>query len=570
MEKPQVSTLTKIRAVVCPMMINLAIGSYYAYSNINPYVASHLGVKSEDTIVVMQIWLLFQSLFAIVGVKLSERFGYWAVNYVAFVGFALLNLVVSLISNYIIFILCYGCLSGMFIGLGYLPSLYTAWTYFPEKKSAVTGSILFCAGMSASFLSPISTLIVNPNNMKKDDPNYGENVPKLFQFYSVYFGVIALVACSLQPQPLNTEAYKETKHYKELIRKNTTDKTEINNANRELKRMNSVNFGNEMIDEEDIKMVYKNELADQIGQMGGEEHAFLNANLDMDRITDLIMQNMKFHNIVKNEAAEPVTASIKSDMPFNSTRKLSRLIENNAEALYKKSKELQEQNCPSQKYAIRSGPFFMIASMAICCSIYPYFLNSNWKAFYQDNLQDITDSKMSFILSFGAVANSSIRIIVGFLLLKVDVKMIFYFITLLSIFGAFTIQGLLKTYEWGVLYIMFAYMGLGTQVTLFPTICTKVFGSTVGPKVYPLIYLCFSISNFSQYFLYKFLGKENMTIMFYSFGSLAFLGVVIGIMFNAKPSWTNAIYHFSIEQEKKVRDTVTEYSEDKKEALLNK
>ena len=78
--------------------------------------------------------------------------------------------------------------------------------------------------------------------------------------------------------------------------------------------------------------------------------------------------------------------------------------------------------------------------MAICCSIYPYFLNSNWKTYYQDKLSDISDSKMSFILTFGAIANSSIRAIVGILLLKVDVKAVYYFIISISILGAFTIQ----------------------------------------------------------------------------------------------------------------------------------
>ena len=49
----RVSTLTKVRALVCPMLVNLSIGSYYAFSNINPYVAKHLKSKPEDTIVVM-------------------------------------------------------------------------------------------------------------------------------------------------------------------------------------------------------------------------------------------------------------------------------------------------------------------------------------------------------------------------------------------------------------------------------------------------------------------------------------------------------------------------------------
>ncbi len=569
--KTRVSVVMKARAVVCPMLINLSIGSYYAFSNINPYVASHMKVEPEDTIVVMQIWLLFQSLFAIVGVKLSDRLGYWLVNYIAFAGYAVVNLLASYITDYRLFILVYGCLSGAFIGLGYLPALYTAWTYFPEKKSAVTGVILFCAGMSASFLSPLSTYIVNPDNLKKDDPRYGDKVPLLFRFYAGYFGLIALIGCTFQPHPVNTAMFTETKSLKRFIRIQT-DREETQLAKQQLRRMTSAAIGDDILLEEDIQMVHRHELADQVGNMGGEEHALLNANLDNDRITDLIVLNMRYHRIIEGDPDTPA-ATIKdspTDEP-SSARKASKMIEHNAEALYKKSKQLQELNCPSEKYGVQSSSFYMLAMMAVCCSIYPYFLNSNWKSFYLDKLTDITDSKLSFILTFGAIANSSIRLVVGLLLLKLDVKVIYYFIVTISIVGAFTIQDMLKSYETGIVYIMCAYVGLGTQVTLFPTICTKVFGSTVGPKIYPIVYLCFSLSNFAQYFAYKFLGKNNMETMFYAFGTMAFLGAVIGIVFNTKPSWTNAIYHYNLEQEKKVQETQTlNMIEDKRVSLLDK
>ena len=117
------STMTKVRALVCPMMVNLVIGSFYNFSNINPYVSKYLGVEPNDAIVVMKIWLLMQSLFMIVGVKLSDRIGYWTVNYIAFASFAVLNLLASFVSNPIVFVLAYGFLVGVFNGLGCLPVL---------------------------------------------------------------------------------------------------------------------------------------------------------------------------------------------------------------------------------------------------------------------------------------------------------------------------------------------------------------------------------------------------------------------------------------------------------------
>lgn len=570
MEAPSVSGFTKARAVICPMMINLCIGSYYAYSNVNPYIATHMQTQSDNTIVVMQIWLLFQSLFSIVGVKLSEVIGYWAVNFIAFTGFAVINFIASYITSWEVFIAFYGIGSGIFIGLGYLPALYTAWTYFPEKKSAVTGVILFCAGMSASILSPISTMIVNPDNKSATDPACGANVPKLFKFFSIYFGIIALVACTLQPAPLNTSVYQETKEKKKILEDANADEKDKQEAKEALRRLSNVQLadGEDYLDDEDINMVYREELKENVGEIGGEAHALLGANMNTDRIADLVVRQMKFAKIIEDDRFNE-KASIADKSNFQSgpqdLHKYSKMLEKNAETLYKKSKQLQEENCPSIKYAFKSGSFIALCLMAICCSLYPYFLNSNWKSYYLTKLEGISDSKMSFILTFGAVANSGIRIVIGFVLLKVDVKMIYYFIITLAIFGAFTIVELLESYEIGVTYVMLAYCGLGTQVTLFPTICTKVFGSTIGPKVYPYIYLCFSVSNFTQYFLYKYYGKlsdDHISTMFFIFGGMAILGAVIAVLFDPKPSWTNAIYRFNLE--KQIKDEEEKLIQEKK------
>ena len=50
-------------AVVCAMLGNLMIGSYYCYSNMNPYVAAYLrsfdpSITSKDTLVILPIWLI--------------------------------------------------------------------------------------------------------------------------------------------------------------------------------------------------------------------------------------------------------------------------------------------------------------------------------------------------------------------------------------------------------------------------------------------------------------------------------------------------------------------------------
>ena len=132
---------------------------------------------------------------------------------IAFTGYTLVNLLMVYVKSYWLFIICYGFLPGITIGLGYLPSMYIAWTYFPKQKSMITGVILFTAGISASILSPITTYVVNPNSLPDYDTNPAvyNNVPSMFRFLFFYFAALTLVACAFQPQPFVSRDYQEKK-----------------------------------------------------------------------------------------------------------------------------------------------------------------------------------------------------------------------------------------------------------------------------------------------------------------------------------------------------------------------
>lgn len=117
----------------------------------------------------------------------------------------------------------YAVFNGVGCGLGYLMGMYITWTYFPNKKSVITGAILFCAGISASILSPIQTRIVNPNNLKPDDPKVVENVPKLFLAQAVIFAVINIVATLISPPPYELKELKKKLKEKKIKGKLSTE-----------------------------------------------------------------------------------------------------------------------------------------------------------------------------------------------------------------------------------------------------------------------------------------------------------------------------------------------------------
>lgn len=192
----------KSRAAVCPMISHIVAGVFYSYSNTNSYVAKWLDKKPEDTIIVQQIWMVAMVLLVVATPKLSNKIDYWWLNLIAMIGMSLTHLVASFLREYYSFIIIYSLFAGIFGGMCYLPALYITWQYFPEKKSILTGCVVFCIGISGMIFSAISTAVVNPDNLKPSHPDYGLRVPWLYQLYTILFGVIGVGSGLLMPKPL--------------------------------------------------------------------------------------------------------------------------------------------------------------------------------------------------------------------------------------------------------------------------------------------------------------------------------------------------------------------------------
>ena len=137
---------------------------------------------------------------------LADKFGFKTVTVFALTGFSLVNLATAYLNNYYAYILIYAVGSGCFLGLGYLLSLYIAWTYFPTKKSLITGLCLLATGLCPSIMSPITSAIANPDNIEDHtDPDYSKNVPLLFQCLAGIFGVFTAIVFIVLPSPRLSE-----------------------------------------------------------------------------------------------------------------------------------------------------------------------------------------------------------------------------------------------------------------------------------------------------------------------------------------------------------------------------
>jgi hypothetical protein len=537
------------------MAVNFMIGSYYMYSNMYIYVSHYLknqpgnemdgdGKKAQ---LIMPIWLMVQSCVSVLSVKIGEKIGFKTLNFIAFVWFTLNNFAMIYVKDYYVYVAVYGVSNGIACGLGYLPGLYTAWTYFPQRKSVATGLILFCAGMSASISSPLVTRIVNPNNVDPSSKEVYDRVPYLFQCLTIAYGTITLLACTFQPAPYQSASVKEKR---EIKRKMSTAQTPTEKKNLQ-GRLRGLTLGgaasmsphfNQMT-EKDVERVTKELFLRDMGTRMGEDALLMN-QLDMDEIEDLVhvhhTEDRKTR--LRNSEIAPLDETFKVKDEVEVARE-------SADHLYQLSKELQEHFCPSFYYGFFSTSFLMLATMAFCCAIYNYFLLTAWKALFKDYLH-FQDSALANLLIIGACSNSSFRVIVGILLLKFSFKTFYYIAISVIIVSAFTFDILVIKGEnqlIGVGFLFVAFAGLGTMVTIFPTVCVKIFGSEVGPKLYPCIYVCFSTASFAAYLVYRMLSDPVQ--MFYTFGGFAVLGLFTAMFFDQNPSWQKAILAHAKDQE---------------------
>ena len=591
-ELSKVPQSTKIKSVICAMIVNLMIGSYYFFSNINTYVASYLRsfdptVTSKDTLLIMPIWIVMQSAGTIISISLTAKYGYVKISNVSYSIFALANLIMVFVKSYWGFVIIYGGLTGLCIGIGYMPALFIAWTYYPDKKSIVTGVSLFTAGISASILSPISTAIVNPKNVMdyENDPEVYNRVPFLFFCLFAYFGGLILVGAIMQPPPFESKIVQELVELEELeaaqkeeLAKDGMVEMEVVGGSGSRKNSekgnNPAQEGTVVNDYAASHTLNKDSFRKVIEKEVMEDKNILpnyTAGLSSVQLASLVI-NKPSVRVMINDRKESIRQSIRQSInrasipqtlgrlkPGNHLQHYSlkegpekhaigllKTPEVDPKTLVEDQKVRESINlyikqvhldCPSLKYALLSWPYLSLALMAYSCSIYNYFMNSVWKQFYVTKIE-VSDAQMALILSYGAFANSIVRVVSGFAMMKYDFKYIYLLLVGSTILCCFTIDAFLVNYFVGALYSMTVFGGIGIQVTIFPTVCTKVFGQSIGSKVFPFVFSFFSMANLTQYFILKF--TDHWGFMFVLFGIIACGGFGLGLFFTSSPDWREA------------------------------
>ena len=67
-------------------------------------------------------------------------------------------------TSFALFLFLYAVIGGIGFGIVYFVPLLCAWSYFPDRRNLVAGTILCCFSLNAIVASSLTTAIVNPLN----------------------------------------------------------------------------------------------------------------------------------------------------------------------------------------------------------------------------------------------------------------------------------------------------------------------------------------------------------------------------------------------------------------------
>ncbi|SEV87910.1 L-lactate MFS transporter [Natrinema salifodinae] len=174
--------------------IHLSIGSIYAYSVYQNPLRDELGWAISDVSLAFTVAIVFLALSAAFLGGFVERHGPRISGLLAAATFGLgiVGAGVSVqLGSYVGFLLTFGVISGIGIGLGYISPISTLVQWFPDRRGMATGLAVMGFGAGALVTGPIANAIIE-----------AASIPVTFYALGVaYFALMAAGASYLQKPP---------------------------------------------------------------------------------------------------------------------------------------------------------------------------------------------------------------------------------------------------------------------------------------------------------------------------------------------------------------------------------
>jgi OFA family oxalate/formate antiporter-like MFS transporter len=191
----------KYLIVLAGMIMQLSIGSIYAYSKWIEPLSKELNWDAHDTKTGFSLAICFLGLTAAFMGNFAQKIGPTKAGFIAatFLTIGLLGsaLAVKLNSIYL-FYLTFGVLQGVGLGFGYIVPVYTVVKWFPDRPGLASGIII----MSFALGSLLASFLIGPLYTSL-------GLSGAFSTLGICYGICMLLSALYLSNPINTNAEQQ-------------------------------------------------------------------------------------------------------------------------------------------------------------------------------------------------------------------------------------------------------------------------------------------------------------------------------------------------------------------------
>ena len=156
-----------MRAAVPALLIHCSIGTVYCWSTFKEAIAQHIGMSTFSVGWAFSLAIFFLGMSAAFAGRMVERDIHRSslVSCICFtagmLGTGLCIQFATGVAALVGIFICYGCIMGIGLGIGYLTPVKTLMLWFEGQKGLATGISIMGFGLAKAIATPIMELIQN-------------------------------------------------------------------------------------------------------------------------------------------------------------------------------------------------------------------------------------------------------------------------------------------------------------------------------------------------------------------------------------------------------------------------
>ena len=217
-------------AIAGGFLVHLSLGTLYTIGNLLPYVVSYTRARShpENLAAATGTWVAALNISGQgltmclggwlekrVGPRLTTLAGGWLMSAGVLASFFTIKV------SFWLFLLSYGLVFGLGIGIAYVGPLSCAMRWMPRYKGVAGGFVVAGFGLGALVFDQVQSLYINPHNVKPDEDGFFrdkdllDRVPFVFLILGGTYAVMQLVGSLFivnPPHDLESRLRKDGAH----------------------------------------------------------------------------------------------------------------------------------------------------------------------------------------------------------------------------------------------------------------------------------------------------------------------------------------------------------------------